>query len=41
MALTFLVTLADTGKGMVRKINEFVKSVIPLAYGFLLQVIYF
>jgi len=35
MALEFLVTLAENGKGMVRKLSSFPAQVVPLAFRFL------
>jgi hypothetical protein len=33
-ALEFLLTLTQAGKGMVRKVKEFARSIIPLAFRF-------
>ncbi len=37
-ALEFLITLAEAGKGMVRKLKEFPQLVIPIVFGFMLQL---
>lgn len=36
--MEFLLTLAENGKGMIRKFNEFSQSVIPLAFQFMLEI---
>lgn len=38
VCLEFLLTLADNGKGMIRKQGEFAQAVIPLAFKFLTEL---
>jgi hypothetical protein len=38
MAMEFMVTLAENGKGMARKLTPFVKTIVPLAFQFMLTL---
>lgn len=38
MAMEFMVTLAENGKGMARKLTPFVKSIVPMAFQFMLTL---